>query len=369
LRSLLARLITSYDKSDRKGLRRAAPIVLLVVVAAVALTAISSARRGATPLAPLIPSSPLGAPAALTQNQSETMAEQGLTPPGTTGQNVRETLGEQGIFIPVVPAALESTSPLQYRPLAQDAQPVAPRTLPTTMPQRPGGSEICVCPACGTRVPNEDGLMSCPAVRCQHCGHSMLPGVRVGEDRAAAPRATPRQYQPTAQQAQPVALPPPPVVTPQRALGSEICVCPACGTRIANEDGQMSCPAVPCQHCGHSMLPGVSVGQDRAASSRATSPTASGITLAATSSAAAGSLPSLAGTTTYSAAVADIVRRNCLRCHGGAIRNLGNYHNVKGYADNGLLMMMIQPGGPMSHFLTPGEAQQVIDWIEAGTPR
>jgi hypothetical protein len=31
--------------------------------------------------------------------------------------------------------------------------------------------------------------------------------------------------------------------------------------------------------------------------------------------------------------------------------------------------MMIQPGGPMSHFLAPAEAQQLLDWVEAGEPR
>ena len=39
------------------------------------------------------------------------------------------------------------------------------------------------------------------------------------------------------------------------------------------------------------------------------------------------------------------------------------------YGQNGLLMMMIQPGGPMSHFLAPAEAQTIIDWVEAGEPR
>ncbi len=71
----------------------------------------------------------------------------------------------------------------------------------------------------------------------------------------------------------------------------------------------------------------------------------------------------------YDAAVSEIVARNCLRCHGGALRNLATYTNLRAYAANGLLMMMIQPGGPMSHFLAPAEAQQIINWVQAGEPR
>ena len=72
---------------------------------------------------------------------------------------------------------------------------------------------------------------------------------------------------------------------------------------------------------------------------------------------------------TYGGTISGIVSRNCLRCHGGPIRNLATYQNLKSYASSGLLMMMIQPGGPMSHFLTPAEAQAIIDWASAAEPR
>jgi mono/diheme cytochrome c family protein len=71
---------------------------------------------------------------------------------------------------------------------------------------------------------------------------------------------------------------------------------------------------------------------------------------------------------TYSNTVAQIVQSNCLRCHGGAIRNLSTYDNLKAYADNGLLMMMIQPGGPMSRFLSADDAHKIISWVKAGSP-
>ena len=72
---------------------------------------------------------------------------------------------------------------------------------------------------------------------------------------------------------------------------------------------------------------------------------------------------------TYSNTVQGIITMNCLRCHGGPMRTLRTYNQVRAYVDNGLLMMMVQPGGPMSRFLSAHEAHEIISWIKAGTPQ
>jgi hypothetical protein len=166
--------------------------------------------------------------------------------------------------------------------------------------------------------------------------------------------------------------------TPQRPGASALCVCPSCGTRIPN-DGHLYCPAVPCPRCSRAMMPGVAVGTGQpsapaaspptAASTAVPSPTAAIPAGQASSQGGQGTLVAAATPPSYTTSVAPIVQRNCLRCHGGPLRNLASYDNLKTYATGGLLMMMIQPGGPMSHFLTPGEAQTIIDWVQAGEPR
>jgi len=72
---------------------------------------------------------------------------------------------------------------------------------------------------------------------------------------------------------------------------------------------------------------------------------------------------------TFTNTISGIITTNCQRCHGGPIRTLNNYHQVKSYVDNGLLMMMVQPGGPMSRFLSAAEAHQIITWINNGAPQ
>jgi hypothetical protein len=192
----------------------------------------------------------------------------------------------------------------------QDVRPV------NFVPQRPGASTVCVCPRCGSRVPN-DGHLFCPGLRCPNCQGSMMPGVRVG---AMQPASSPAS----------TAAPPPSAGAPTAAVPTA----PTTGAR------------------------GELVGGAPFADGLATSPLRP---VAAVSPGGAGS--------SYDAAVSGIVSRNCLRCHGGAMRNLSTYQNLKSYATSGLLMMMVQPGGPMSHFLAPAEAQQIIDWVDAGGPR
>jgi hypothetical protein len=130
------------------------------------------------------------------------------------------------------------------------------------------------------------------------------------------------------------------------------------------------------------MLPGVSVGGSGSATAKPPVPPSSpaavgGValtaqppapTVGAANAGAPGELVASTGAT-YDATIAPIIARNCLRCHGGPVRNLGTYQNLKQYATSGLLTMMIQPGGPMSHFLTPTEAQTVLGWIQMGQPR
>ena len=82
--------------------------------------------------------------------------------------------------------------------------------------------------------------------------------------------------------------------------------------------------------------------------------------------AAAPSTPANTQALTYSKDIQPIIEKNCLRCHGGPIRTLKTYDQVKAYADSGLLKMMTQPGGPMSRFLTAEESQRLSAWIDSG---
>jgi hypothetical protein len=117
------------------------------------------------------------------------------------------------------------------------------------------------------------------------------------------------------------------------------------------------------------MLPGVPVGKNQLTASPPPLPQTAPPTTQALAGTAVGGTFVAATAPSYDATVAPIVSKNCLRCHGGPMRNLSTYQNLKQYAASGLLAMMIQPGGPMSHFLTPAEAQVITDWIAAGEPR
>ncbi len=76
----------------------------------------------------------------------------------------------------------------------------------------------------------------------------------------------------------------------------------------------------------------------------------------------------VAPTVTYSDSVRPILVKDCYRCHNGPMRNMATYDAVKGYADNGLLLMMTQPGGPMSRFLSASEYHTLTSWVKNGSP-
>jgi hypothetical protein len=73
------------------------------------------------------------------------------------------------------------------------------------------------------------------------------------------------------------------------------------------------------------------------------------------------------GQITYHDIIKPILAKDCLRCHSGPFRNLTTYENVKMYVDNGLLKMLVMPGGPMHRFAGP-DTHQIIAWINNGAP-
>lgn len=264
---------------------------------------------------------------ALTQNQRETLAERGIvsTP---MGQNQRETLAEQGVSIP--------PNPSTPTPINAEPQPIATvrRTAPT------GQSNTCVCPRCGTMIANPNGL-SCSNIYCPSCRSTMTNAIIIG---GQSTRVEPREpmligmQQPpngahNCPQANTMALQQPSQSVP--------------GNSGAVSTGQPNCPTAPCpMHQSHQAG------------------------MHAQPSASMNTAPSYGNTQpiTYSNGVSQIINANCIRCHGGPIRNLSTYTNLKAYADNGLLMMMVQPGGPMSRFLSAEDADKIISWVKSGAP-
>jgi len=344
---MFARLAALLIDPEQGRLRRSALIVLLVLAAVAGLGAISSARKKAprsTPGAQQLLGEGRGGVSACVCPACGTVAAK---PAGRECEEVAcprcradmkagyyfagaaPVVNQQRASLPPPVDALAPVAPLMPLavprfggmsspradavapfPMLDATQRGAAVTPPTWtvnfVPQRPGAATVCVCPGCGTRVPN-DGHLYCPGLRCPACGRAMMAGVRVG---AAQPRPAPG---PGAAVADPAA---------RGELVATPGAIPPCGRSFARPQA-----AVPS-------------------------------TVAAPINAPA-----------YSGTVSEIVARNCLRCHGGALRNLSTYQNLRSYGQSGLLMMMIQPGGPMSHFLAPAEAQQLIDWVEAGEPR
>ena len=76
----------------------------------------------------------------------------------------------------------------------------------------------------------------------------------------------------------------------------------------------------------------------------------------------------VAGSITYTNTIADVLNRDCLRCHLGPFRKLTTYEDVKFYVDNGLLETLVMPGGPMHRFAGP-DTKFFMMWIRAGAPR
>ncbi len=76
----------------------------------------------------------------------------------------------------------------------------------------------------------------------------------------------------------------------------------------------------------------------------------------------------MAGNITYTNTIADVLNRDCLRCHLGPFRKLTTYEDVKFYVDNGLLETLVMTGGPMHRFAGP-DTKFFMMWIRAGAPR
>ncbi len=59
----------------------------------------------------------------------------------------------------------------------------------------------------------------------------------------------------------------------------------------------------------------------------------------------------------------------CTSCHhaGTTITDFSLYDNVS--ADRDTVKSIISPAGRMARFLQPGEAQVIMDWIDAGAPK
>lgn len=267
---------------------------------------------------------PMGA-GTMTQNQRETLAEQGIVAPGPINQNQRETLAEQGIATPTRPQG----NPFPPPPVPQ---PVAVTTLPAM-----GTPGMCICPNCGNRTTRPAG-MACGNMGCPLCQNRMTNAIPVGLQNAPTP--FPNSPQP---------------VVNNPVNGYPLQVNPA-APYWATPNGSMApapqpiaAAAPPTPPCPHMAAP----------TQAPQCPGAAGANTMATPS------PAI----TYSNTIQGIISKNCLGCHGGPIRNLEAYASVKNYADNGLLVMMTQPGGPMSRFLTAHEFQQIKTWVDGGAQR
>ncbi|MBF0495946.1 MAG: hypothetical protein HQK58_05135 [Deltaproteobacteria bacterium] len=75
--------------------------------------------------------------------------------------------------------------------------------------------------------------------------------------------------------------------------------------------------------------------------------------------------PAAAQAVYYEPTIKDIVAADCGRCHFGSIRYLGDYNDLKMYADSGLLATMVQ--GPMRRF-AGNDADTLLTWVDQGAP-
>jgi len=71
---------------------------------------------------------------------------------------------------------------------------------------------------------------------------------------------------------------------------------------------------------------------------------------------------------TYSNTIKFVVAKDCLECHAGKFRNLTTYNSLKFYADSGLLLTLVRPGGEMHRFSGP-DTCLFNAWINNGTPK
>jgi len=283
----------------------------------------------------------------------------------------------------------------------------APATVEPTNDQ-------CICPNCGIAIQRPPNL-DCEEVSCPNCGGKMdtaatLAG-SIGNQGIGPLQSSPNQkdaftgqiiaMSPVAQSPAFFQESPQPgaAETAPPLSGPGTCICPNCGWKLARQPG-FYCSRMRCPNCQSPMTNSIPIGTAKQSStagdSSYTGPTSSGAAASPVDrswissqgqSPSAGALPSLTPPSGgllaqdgsflqvaspaigYSNTVQPIVAKNCLRCHGGPMRNLSGYTQLKSYADSGLLMMMIQPGGPMSRFLTAEESDQITSWIKSGAPQ
>ncbi|MBF0496555.1 MAG: hypothetical protein HQK58_08285 [Deltaproteobacteria bacterium] len=67
----------------------------------------------------------------------------------------------------------------------------------------------------------------------------------------------------------------------------------------------------------------------------------------------------------YEPTIKNIIAADCGRCHFGSVRYLGDYDNLKMYADSGMLATMVQ--GPMGRF-AGNDADIILTWVDNGAP-
>jgi hypothetical protein len=269
-------------------------------------------------------------------NQNQPPLSNNVLTPLDLNQNQRETLAEQG-----------NVAAPQFDQLPQ-VQEVEPQLAAAPVP-RPNESRKCICPNCGTMVERGNGI-SCANIQCPACRSTMTNAIVVGTSRFGVEPQEPLL----------IGMRGGANLHPGAGFGASQPSNFSAGSNPLSNTPCPQAPAAPCpnpthQHTMQAPIQNNSVGPSPAVGSPSLQQP-DGFNYSNTQP------------ITYSNTVAQIVQANCLRCHGGPIRNLSTYDNLKGYADNGLLMMMVQPGGPMSRFLSADEAQKIISWVKAGSP-
>ncbi len=241
---------------------------------------------------------------------------------------------------------------------------------------------ICRCPVCGLMIEKSAGL-DCEELNCPNCGNRMGSAAMLAAAGGAQPGAgvvppqTQNQRETRAERGgarfvgAPLQAPPP---------EGAVCVCPNCGKQIKRQPG-IDCSMVVCPNCHSHMTNPIYVGTAPPAPQTGEVRLAGGVTggrgiapcpgphgQQLQGGVAINAPTSVVPANTYSDSIRPILEKNCYRCHSGPMRNLTTYNNVKSYADNGLLPMMTQPGGPMSRFLSASEYHAIDNWVKNGSP-